>query len=114
MLLAEDLGPAGSNGEPALGRTAGCVIWLASSSEHSLLGYVQAHPRDRQVAATFCRLVVHELAHTAGLTFSDNPADPAHSPDPNSVMAAGGGDPPWACRVWARDRATRVRSGRRV
>jgi hypothetical protein len=33
-----------------------------------------------------CSALVHEYGHAIGLTFPDNPEDPAHSPDPSSVM----------------------------
>jgi hypothetical protein len=31
-------------------------------------------------------MMVHEFGHLAGITFPDNPQDPVHSPDPDSIM----------------------------
>ncbi len=38
---------------------------------------------------TLCSVVVHEYGHIARLRFPDNPTDPGHSPDPDSIMFAG-------------------------
>lgn len=95
VMLAEDFGIVGPNGETAAAIAIGCTIWFNSNERYSPIGYVQAHPLNRYASAELCATVIHELGHTAGLE---------HSSDPRSVMAAVGGDPPWACRVWARSR----------
>ena len=105
MMLAEHVGRTSTPGVEADAGTIGTTIYLLSSSGYSPLADVQMHPREREAATALCGEIVHELGHVARLTFPDNPSDPAHSPDPDSVMASDGGDPPWVCRAWARDRA---------
>lgn len=96
----------------------GCRIWLYASAlwmQHESV----ARPTNWSIAAGFCSLLEHELGHSAwsdltggytGLVFPDNPADPMHSPDPDSIMNAISATDSWGCTVWARARARAART----
>jgi hypothetical protein len=62
----------------------GCTMWFKADA----VSYLQSHPLDEVAALTAGTLVAHELGHTAGLQFPDNPLDPYHSPNPRSLMYA--------------------------
>lgn len=106
VMLANDL-YAASDGSPAYARTDGCTSWFLAGGGFSPLWDAQEHPRDVDAAAELCDETWHELGHSANLRFADNPADPVHSSDPDNIMYADGGPPPYGCVKWAQNRVRR-------
>jgi hypothetical protein len=86
VMFADDLRDPGEIVD-VLGRTdwGGCVMrFLLDDS----MRYMLSHPLDVRLTTDFGEIVTHELGHTAGLLFTDNPTDPTHSLDDASLMHA--------------------------